>query len=470
MDHRLENWGNLSLTLSKKYGEDIALEIVAALKELYSLYTSDVLVWCANLFDPEVGGYYYSNSGRDFDSTQYNGKTYKLLPDLESTLQGDGFLYSSLLKTDVEKRMPEWVGEKIVKFVKGLQDKKSGYFYHPQWDKDEISKNRRGRDLQFAVRLLERYGAKPTYDTPLGTKGDGLLADGTRADMCGAYVYIADTNDKNANTEECVAPHLVDKESFEAYLKTLQIDPDESGTSYKIGNHFEAQGLEIVARDKVLASRGANYSLADILKKWFDDRYISETGCWAKCSPLDHGAVNGVLKICATYNKIQKPIPDPLASMRAAISIITRDDIVPNHVCSVLNPWYAVSMILTNVERYQGEDNSELSSKIERVRREMIENYPSMIRATARNLAKFRKPDGSFSYYVDHTSACSQGMPVANGAPNEGDLNATNICNFGIVGHIFSILGVPIIPMFGEADRMEFVANLQKNIKERKKG
>lgn len=463
--YKEEKWLELEASLTEKFGEKISSEIVKAFRELYSLYSSEVMKWCAGLFDPVIGGYYYSNSGRDFDNVDYNGKNYKLRPDLESTYQADGFLRSSLLHTDVEERMPKWVGESIVKFIKPLQDKESGYFYHPQWDKDEILLSRRGRDIQWAVRLLERYGAKPTYDTPLGTKGDGLLADGSAADMNGAYTYLPEINPNVEQKKECVAPHLVDKESFEAYLATIEIDPEASGTSYKIGNHFESQGLEIVARDKALAARGADYSLADILKKWLDERYVPQTGCWAKC--IDHGAVNGVLKICAAYNKIKKPIPDPLASMRAAISVITRDDLIPQHVCSVLNPWYAVSMILENVRCYQGDKAEKISESVLAVKREMINNYPAMIRATKNNISKFLKPDGSFSYYIGHTSFCSQGMPVAHEANDEGDLNATNICNFGIIGHIFSVLGVRPVPIFTEADRMEYIRVLEKNKYER---
>ena len=462
--YREERWQNLYSSLNEKYGEKISVEIVNAFKELYAMYKpTDVFRWCANLFDTEIGGYYYSNSGRDFDEAVYNEKTYKLRPDIESTCQANGFLNSSLVHTDVVDRVPSWVGEKIVYFVKSLQDKKTGYFFNPQWEKDEVRCNRRGRDLQFAVRLLKFYGANSTYDTPLGTKGDGILADGTPADMDGAYVYMPEIKNDKEKIVEQIPEHLVDKESFEKYLDTFFIDPEQSGTSYKIGNMFESQGIEILARDRVLKARGADYSLAEILRKWLDDRYIAESGCWAKCSPPDHSAVNGILKICAAYNRIEKPIPDPLGTMKTAISVIAREDLIPVHVCSVLNPWYAVSVILENVKMYNKNEGRMISDAIAKVRREMVESFPKMIRATAKNLAKFIKPDGSFSYYVGQTSFCSQGMPVAHGAVDEGDLNATNICNFGIIGHMFSILGEKSIPMFGEAERMEFVRTLEEN-------
>jgi hypothetical protein len=232
-----------------------------------------------------------------------------------------------------------------------------------------------------------------------------------------------------------------------------------------VGNHFESQGPQILARDEVLRAEGAKYSLCDILKEWFDERFNPETGIWSASETVGYTEVNGILKVAAAYSKIHRPLPDPVASMRAAIGIITSDD-DPKHVCSVLNPWYAISVIRENVERYIPEDKKEeCSASVEAVRRELVSKYPELIRATTRKLRMFRKPDGSFSYYENNTAFCSQGMPVAHGAPNEGDLNATNICNFGIIGHIFHGLGVETLPLFTEADRLEYIKILEENAK-----
>ena len=42
------------------------------------------------------------------------------------------------------KALPEWMGERIVKFTKGLQHP-NGYFYHPQWTVEDTGpyKNRK---------------------------------------------------------------------------------------------------------------------------------------------------------------------------------------------------------------------------------------------------------------------------------------------------------------------------------------
>ena len=57
-------------------------EFVEAMKQLYTLSTDNLISWFANLYDPAIGGYYYSNSGRD---------TYGFLPDIESTNQATNY-------------------------------------------------------------------------------------------------------------------------------------------------------------------------------------------------------------------------------------------------------------------------------------------------------------------------------------------------------------------------------------------
>ena len=68
----------LSLTEELKKRTDNAEEIVLALKDLYSIYSSDICSWLGSLFDPDIGGFYYSNSAK---------RTHGFLPDIESTNQ-----------------------------------------------------------------------------------------------------------------------------------------------------------------------------------------------------------------------------------------------------------------------------------------------------------------------------------------------------------------------------------------------
>jgi hypothetical protein len=118
---------------------------------------------------------------------------------------------------------------------------------------------------------------------------------------------------------------------------------------------------------------------------------------------------------------------------------------------------------MNNVARMSKDSGDASAQKeIAELRDEMIRNYPDMIRATAKKLVKFRKPDGSFSYLQNRTSHIANDMPIAVYGTNEGDVDATNICCGGILGHIFAILNQEMIPFFGEADRLRFIAIIEE--------
>ena len=444
-----QRWRELEKNLTAEMGADRAKEIVTALKELYSIYSKDVVDWHANLYDPKVGGYYYSNSARENEG---------FLPDIESTrfalgsFRGLGM--AGKFGNDIFAALPPYMKKQVGRFIKGLQDP-NGYFYHPQWGKEmtDLHQPRRGRDLTMATGVLDWCGLAPTYDTPSGIKGDGILADGSPA-LIGSQPEVADSPDG----AKVYTPMLKDKESFLEYLSGFEIDLDNPNTSYEVGSAFECQASQIYARDKELEAAGADYRFADILAAWFAKYQDPDTGIFANPEHLGVRAINGVLKIASTFDRIGRTFPNAVAAFRSARNAILSDE-DPVTVCWVLNPWYALTIIMNNVAAASRSNNDYAAERqIAELRREMIENYPEMIRATARKLKLFRKPDGSFSYLKERTSHTSHEMPVAVSGTNEGDFNSTNICTAGIVGHIFVMLKQEMIPFFTEADRLRYIA------------
>ena len=150
-------------------------DTVKELRAMYEMFSPEVLEWLADLYDPESGGFYYSNSARNNEG---------FLPDIETTAQAIDLLRLSGCFDEYgenpSKALPEWFKAKLIAFVKGLQDP-NGYFYHPQWTHEMVDNrvSRRSRDLTKGLDLLKSLGAKPTYNTPNGVEGDGILADGT---------------------------------------------------------------------------------------------------------------------------------------------------------------------------------------------------------------------------------------------------------------------------------------------------
>jgi len=161
--------------------EELGTDTTEAIKKLYSLYSDNIPDWLATLyakgfFNAEdgmyLGGFYESTSGKD---------NLGFGPDVEATMQALRFIEQSGMIDHlggIEEAIPEWMQAELVYFAKSLQAE-NGYFYHPQWSVDATNKNlgRRGRDLGWAVSIMQAFGAKPTYNTPSGVKGDGLSAD-----------------------------------------------------------------------------------------------------------------------------------------------------------------------------------------------------------------------------------------------------------------------------------------------------
>jgi len=452
-------WTEIYETLAEAHGEESAENTVYALKGLYDLYGDEVAGWIANLYDPETGGFYYSNSARDNEG---------FLPDLESTYQMLGLPAALGMTGELGKDhaafYPEWMQERLVEWVRGLQDPTSGYFYHPQWGKaftDQLL-SRRGRDLQWAEGLLRYFGASPIYDTPGGMKGDGggtsavsskLLAPlGTSVRAASVSVLVASYSDVG------VSKHLLNDVNFKDYLDTLDIN----GSSYSVGNTLESQATQIVNRDRVLASRGVKYRLADILEEWLNEHQNPDTGLWTLDGSKEGAAINGLLKISSTYNKIAKEIPYVEKAMLAAVEYVTSDE-DPVHICYVLNPLYAVSILKDNIRNYNRSLSlDEKTELLESLDTYIVENSVALISSTTAKLALFRKPDGSFSYYPKMTASSSQGAPVAVNGSDEGDANSTNIGAIAIPGHLFSMLGIgDIVRLCSEADGIKFLLTLE---------
>lgn len=216
-----QKWAMLSSAL----GENGA-EVVDSMKDLYSIYSDDLISWMANLYEPDIcvcagecegtencigGGFYFSNSARN---------TIGYLPDLESTRQIITILQKSGMTKNYADALPDHIVNDIVRWTKSLQAE-DGYFYHPQWGTG-ISSSRRNRDLNSAVQILKGAGAKPTYTTPTGIGGDGVKPTSMRlTEKIGTSVVRAVS--KVVAVAGVTDPNLKDDESFIAYLESLDI-------------------------------------------------------------------------------------------------------------------------------------------------------------------------------------------------------------------------------------------------------
>ena len=453
---RLEkDWAALEGRLTDNYGAEAAAKMISALQSYYSIFSDDVITWFANLYDPGVGGFYYSNSGRN---------VWGYLPDLESTNQTLGFLTSSGITTidEMDEFIPDRIQEEIVAFVKGLQDPTNGYFYHPQWGKEltDTKLSRRGRDLKNAITILSYFNEIPTYDAPNGTKGEYPLGTTPAAPasylterLSASHVSAVSKVIFAADADAGVDSYLLNEENFRNYLKSF--DERIKTDAYWVGNNFESLAPEIVARDKVLAARGETYSLAEIATEWFTSHQDPETGLWEPYEDNEYDCINGILKIASAYHKLGQPVPRALDLLDYAIDAIT-SDADPHHVCCVLNTWYAISTLSDNIKAFSETAKEDIAA----IKAECIEKYPEMVLATRNKVSLFVKTDGAsaggFSYFQTKTSTHSQEVPVALDNVNEADVNSTYICTTSIGWGMFGFIDERPINVYTASDGMKF--------------
>ena len=398
-------------------------EISLAMRELYSIYSEELIDWFAGLYDIDVGGYYYSQSARDNEKTVFNDKEYLLLPDAESTCQALGFWASTGMAEKCggayASALPEWMKKDIANYIYNLQDP-DGYFYHPQWGKN-ISLSRRARDFNWSLSMLKNLGREPKYPT----------------------ILDAGKDEKKENGDTLIPDHLSSPEKFQEYLESSNINE----RSYNFGNQLSSQFAQIRAM-------GLDKQLLDFL----DAHQHPESGHWH--NELNYYAVNGIMKISGVYNAAGRPLPNAVAAAKSAIYAITSDEEV-KAVVDLWNTWIAVHAMITNLRKF-GED--EAAAEIVKTLRD---NAPAMIRKSREKISLFQKEMGSFSYHKKYASPTSQGAPVTCGYVSEGDVNATVISSSLLIYSIFNALDIPDlkIPMFSDSDRLRYIELLENRRK-----
>jgi len=416
-------------------GDGQAEKTVLALKEFYTMYTDDLVRWFANLYDPNVGGYYCTTSGKENEG---------FVPDIESTRQMLDFIesmgFADHAGKDYRNVIPDEMKEKLVAFAKRLQEP-NGFFYHLMKTREMGDSHlpKRGRDLSWATKILRGLGASPTYDTPNGMKGDGI-------DWMGRPV-------SNYQAREGDEPTAID--TYAEYLEnseTLAIFLDKSidicGKFYAAGNALNATYSQIKARDEALAIAGKRADLCDTLIGWLNAHINPESGY---CSPtVGLAGTNGFFKVITIYNSWGYPYPAIERATESVISVISSDEETPGNSCSVYNLWDALGSVRYNALRCQPEDKKE--RVIGYINERLRESAPEMILKSYSKQSAFQKPDGSFGHKHEGNPTHHQGnIPTGLGI-DEGNSDAISRCTMGILAPMFRALGLTPVPIFGERE------------------
>ena len=431
LDKDRETYHSTALSgISSYLGGDDA---VAALKQIYAMFGSDYYLLISHLFDPGIGGFYYSISARD---------NVGFLPDLESSRQALNMVNTSGLASAYGNN---WVNlftaEEKALIAKFVQDMKGadGYYYHPQWGTN-ISTSRRSRDLTSAKFILNSLGLLEST-VSLDSYASGAVA--LTARVGSSSVASAASRVVAAST---VPDHLASEGAFRAYMQGLEAGIKNN--SYSVGNTLSAQTSEI-------NNAGYHSILVEYLNKW---QYAN--GLWE--STVSYQSINGLMKISMMYTT--DDLKNNLAGTKAALNSLMNfmlaeidsngnltDEALAavEGITFVYNPWVGMEKL---ARALSGTDKTNFNTQLKA-------NAANLINATYKKLCVFKKQDGGFSYNPKSSSYQSQGEIVALKGMAESDVNATTIAAGMVMTYILPVFGVPtdMMPkLFTEADSRMF--------------
>ncbi len=407
-------------------------ELKTAMERFYDFYDPDALVtWWGNLWDPEIGGFYYANSARDYVG---------FLPDMESTYQILAKIYTNSAFMGYNRNLTELLGrenaEKIIGFYQTKQDPNTGYFFHPQWPQNTASLNtmRYTRDQDWATSVLSWLGSKPLYPTALDRLKNTASAGSfkTVTSLVGTLPYakqpvLLAAQDWQANRASIYQylDHLFATQSCESWSNTLSTQVSS----------FEAAGV-----------------LGDVLD-YLDETINPEYGLWVQSKNKEagnyvntKGEVESAYGICTMSYKImvlyadgKRPVPYADKMAEACIeAILSRKLSV--RVTYLFNPWATLSKIRDDLAYIQ---DPEVKANFNRL---MKENGVAMINAAIAELGVYKCPDGSFGFLPEGSSPTIYGTTVSLGF-KEGDVNGNNLV-MSFSYHICNALGLDTIPVF----------------------
>ena len=390
-------------TLVPAMGEEAVEEI----RKIYSMFDERMLVWMANLWEPNIGGFYYSNSARDHEG---------FLPDLESTHQAVIFITEQcgLVAKDQMHitAIPERFASKMADFAYNLQDE-DGSFYHPQWGKN-ITATRKGRDGAAAWRLIE----------PLGRK-------------C-KYLRLSQ-RPKNEETKAALPEFLSSTDTLLEWLEGQRIEE----RSYQFGHYINSTTTNFFV---------AGQEYVDTLVAWLNSKNRADNGLWEP--QVNYSSVNGLMKLSLCYPGFGAKLPYPEKSYESARAAVLSDEPL-TFACEFYNAWAAVN---NSIKSMDGE-------MAEAYREKLKQDAPEMIRVTGEKMAKCRVDDGSFAYFTAEsgkTCPRSQGALVGLEDVREGDINGNGCSTSAPLRHLFAAFGVEKPTMFTPEDA-ELIFELMDN-------
>ena len=453
-----------------------------AIRTLYNYFDGRKMIgWMANLYDPEIGGFYYSNSARD---------TAGFLPDIESTSQLLGMVVSTGAIANRNDYIPNEIKAKIVEFAKSLQSTEDGYFYHPQWPqgRDKLQTDRYGRDMGSATNTITsfwldtdgdgKYDTKqyPNWCAPNGVKC--ALHQGTdeKCSFPVATTAITDSMESAVVTTVSVSvqsavskiststvkpvvsqyPDYSSRAAFSAWLeeynKSIRVDSGAAHNLAAIQSEIIQHGYADIVLDHL--NRNLMLTYEEQLKAGEEP-----TGLWQ--TDINYRLVWSLLKYAVWYNNGAHGCAFPKElipyAVKSCIKVTALEPDGEYRMNDLYNQWTSVQSLISNVNKfYSDTEKVEIKNQIYEI---MRENAADLVANSLKKIEPFKMDDGSFAYQSNGKSMTTiYGTPIAMGV-REGDVNAVALC-VGMYEAIFDCLGLPEVPLCTADDGEYFVSEL----------
>lgn len=507
-DFKAEKWAKLREVIFEKYGDEFGEELYRSFETYYGIFKDSLVDWYANLYDPEIGGFYCSTSGKEH---------FGFLPNVEYTYRSLGALASwGVFPRGWKNSVPKMMKYRLAYFMKSCQDP-NGFFYHPQMVKavTDSALNSRGRNLSCGVAFLNELGMKPTYPTQRDDEYDGVTADEWWDGMVASgeispdekrpfvpkslldyELYLAGkptfkTKDEAMLYEKQPEPasgqaapastaqsnaYLESHAGFDAYLQSKNID------AYPYSCASELNGTYRIiksASDRLgkCEEQGFWYSgmtLCDMTIDWLN-RHINSKGLFGfvdeskgKFAGVGYQNTNGLMKAMPIYNEWGVRYPELLKAARGCLIGITSPEPSIGNICETYNIWEAFSGLIINAKNFAPEDEREQT--LAEIRRVLAEIGPAAVTNTYNKQRRYQKDSGGFSHNIYHSSFSYQGGVMIGCASNEANADANGFGSASVIRAMLKCfeIGEYMPPMYTTWHHMRFV-DIVLNLKPVKK-
>ena len=507
-----EKWQIFKNAIFDKYGAEYGERLYSAFDSFYAIFKDSLVEWYANLYDPDIGGFYASASGK---------KYFGFLPLLEPTAQALGHMYSfGVFPRNWTKALPKLMCYKLGYFAKSCQDP-NGYFYHPQMVKavTDSALNSRGRNLGRGVGMLAELGLKPTYPTPRDDEYDGITADEWWDSLVAAGEISPDekrpfvpkslydyelwlagkptfkTKDEAMLHEESVAAadsskpavstatdksneYLESHAGFSKYLDSRNIDQ----SPYVVASELNGTYRLIKAASERLGKcteEGFWYSgmtLCEMTIDWLN-RHITSKGLFGtfdensddEYAGVGYPNTNGLMKAIPIYNEWGIAYPHPLKAARGCLMGVMSPTVSVGNICETYNIWEAFAGIISNVKKYAPDEEREIV--LSEIRRTLGEIGPDAIVNCYIKQARYQKADGGFAHNIYKGNDSYQGYVRIGVGLNEANVDANGFGSASIIRAMlacFELSGVmpPLYYTWHYMRYLEIVMSMKSTVKE----